>query len=72
MPANNPRRAAGVVLAATLLAALLVAGATAGVAQDETPANETDDGTAQVRIVHAVPNAAVDVTVAETETPTPE
>lgn len=64
MPANNPRRAAGVVLVVTLLGALLAAGATAGVAQDGTPANETQDGTAQVRIVHAVPNApAVDVAV---------
>ncbi|SEN50163.1 protein of unknown function [Halorientalis persicus] len=66
MPANNPRRAAGVVLVATLLGALLVAGATAGLAQDgdETPDNETEDGTAQVRIAHAVPNApAVDVAV---------
>ncbi|RXK50109.1 DUF4397 domain-containing protein [Halorientalis pallida] len=64
MPANNPRRAAGLVLVATLLGALLVAGATAGVAQDETPTDETEDGTAQVRIVHAVPNApAVDVQV---------
>ncbi|WP_424016772.1 DUF4397 domain-containing protein [Halorientalis pallida] len=49
---------------AVLLGTVLVAGATAGVAQDETPANETDDGTAQVRIVHAVPNApAVDVQI---------
>ena len=64
MLANNPRRAAGVVLVAALLGALLIAGATAGVAQDETPANETEDGTAEVRIAHAVPNApAVDVAV---------
>jgi hypothetical protein len=71
MPANNLRRAAGVVLVATLLGALLVAGATAGVAQDDgtetvqnESTNETDDGTAQLRIVHAVPDAqAVDVQV---------
>ena len=67
MPANYLRRAAGVVLVAALLGTLLVAGATAGLAQEEpteTPETETDDGTADVRIVHAVPDApAVDVAV---------
>lgn len=67
MPANDRRRTAGVALVVALFGALLVAGATAGVAQDtgtETPANETENGTAEVRIVHAVPDApAVDVAI---------
>jgi len=65
MSANNLRRAAGIVLVAALLGTLLVAGATAGLAQDDTtPDDETDDGTAEVRIVHAVPDApAVNVAV---------
>ncbi len=49
------------MLVVVLFGTLLIAGTTAGLAQDdgdETPQTETADGTVQVRFVRAVPNAS--------------